>query len=166
MKCRTLLSTCYHHPGRAACRYPRGQGPGERPGSDLETVDIGRAVKRREGASGVVILAFGSRLAGALEAAQTLDASVYDMRWVKPLDTEVLDAVAGATLIVTVEEHQRMGGAGSAVGEYYADQGMAVALLSLGLPDRFEAHGKPKDMLARVGLDAAGIQAAIAQRLS
>ena len=165
-ECRTLLSTCYHHPGPAAVRYPRGQGPGELPGSDLETVEIGRALKRRDGASGVVILAFGSRLASALEAADALDASVYDMRWVKPLDSQVLDAVANATLIVTVEEHQRMGGAGSAVGEYYADQGQPVALLSLGLPDRFEAHGKPQDMLARVGLDATGIEAAIAQRLS
>ena len=165
-ECRTLLSTCYHHPGPAAVRYPRGQGPGELPGSDLETVEIGRALKRRDGASGVVILAFGSRLASALEAANALDASVYDMRWVKPLDSQVLDAVANAKLIVTVEEHQRMGGAGSAVGEYYADQGQPVALLSLGLPDRFEAHGKPQDMLARVGLDAAGIEAAIAQRLS
>lgn len=165
-ECRTLLSTCYHHPGPAAVRYPRGQGPGELPGSDLETLEIGRALKRRDGESDIVILAFGSRLAGALEAANALDASVYDMRWVKPLDSQVLDAVADATLIVTVEEHQRMGGAGSAVGEYYADQGQPVALLSLGLPDRFEAHGKPQDMLARVGLDAAGIQAAIAQRLS
>jgi 1-deoxy-D-xylulose-5-phosphate synthase len=165
-ECRTLLSTCYHHPGPAAVRYPRGQGPGELPGSDLETVEIGRALKRRDGASGVVILAFGSRLASALEAANALDASVYDMRWVKPLDSQVLDAVANATLIVTVEEHQRMGGAGSAVGEYYADQGQPVALLTLGLPDRFEAHGKPQDMLARVGLDATGIEAAIAQRLS
>lgn len=165
-ECRTLLSTCYAHPGPAAVRYPRGQGPGQLPTDSLETVEVGRAIARREGQSGVVILAFGSRVSAALEAAQSLDATVYDMRWVKPLDTEVLDRVQTAPLIVTVEEHQRMGGAGSAVGEYYADQGVAVSLLTLALPDRFEAHGKPNDMLVRVGLDSAGITRAIEARLS
>ena len=77
---------------------------------------------------------------------------MVDMRWVKPLD-EAVKASADAKMVVTVEEHQRMGGAGSAVGEYFADQGLAVNLLSLGLPDRYEAHAKPEAMLARVGLD-------------
>ena len=165
-ECRLLLSTSYQHPGPAAVRYPRGQGPGELPDGSLNTVDVGKAVVRREGQSGIVILGFGSRVFAALEAADTLDATVIDMRWVKPLDEDTLRQHADAKLIVTVEEHQRMGGAGSAVGEFYVDQGLSVALLSLGLPDRFEAHGKPEAMLERVGLDARGITAAILERLS
>ncbi|HAY54987.1 MAG TPA: 1-deoxy-D-xylulose-5-phosphate synthase, partial [Gammaproteobacteria bacterium] len=165
-ECRLLLSTCYQHPGPASVRYPRGQGPGELPDGSLNTVDVGKAVVRREGQSGIVILGFGSRVFAALDAADALDATVIDMRWVKPLDEVTLRQHADAKLIVTVEEHQRMGGAGSAVGEFYVDQGLSVALLSLGLPDRFEAHGKPEAMLERVGLDARGITAAILERLS
>jgi len=165
-ECRLLLSTCYQHPGPASVRYPRGQGPGELPDGSLNTVDVGKAVVRREGQSGIVILGFGSRVFAALDAADALDATVVDMRWVKPLDEVTLRQHADAKLIVTVEEHQRMGGAGSAVGEFYVDQGLSVALLSLGLPDRFEAHGKPEAMLERVGLDAHGITAAILERLS
>ena len=165
-ECRLLLSTCYQHQGPAAVRYPRGQGPGELPDTKLNTVEIGRSLIRREGQSGIVILGFGSRVFAALKAAEKLDATVIDMRWVKPLDEAVLKQYADAKLVVTVEEHQRMGGAGSAVGEYFADQGMTVNLLSLGLPDRYEAHAKPEAMLARVGLDAIGIEAAIEKRLS
>ena len=165
-ECRLLLSTCYQHQGPAAVRYPRGQGPGELPDTSLDTVEIGRSLTRREGQSGIVILGFGSRVFAALKAAEKLDATVIDMRWVKPLDEAVLKQYADAKLVVTVEEHQRMGGAGSAVGEYFADQGMTVNLLSLGLPDRYEAHAKPEAMLARVGLDAIGIEAAIEKRLS
>ena len=165
-ECRLLLSTCYQHQGPAAVRYPRGQGPGELPDTSLDTVEIGRSLTRREGQSGIVILGFGSRVFAALTAAEKLDATVIDMRWVKPLDEAVLKQYADAKLVVTVEEHQRMGGAGSAVGEYFADQGMTVNLLSLGLPDRYEAHAKPEVMLARVGLDANGIEAAIEKRLS
>ena len=102
----------------------------------------------------------------ALKAAQNLDATVIDMRWIKPLDEATLAQYVDAKLIVTVEEHQRMGGAGSAVGEYYVDQGLAVDLLSLGLPDRYEVHANPDLMLSRTGLDAHGIQAAIEERLS
>jgi 1-deoxy-D-xylulose-5-phosphate synthase len=94
-----------------------------------------------------------------------INATVWDMRFVKPLDTEVLAASTSAALIVTVEEHQRQGGAGSAVGEWFADHGYSVPLLALALPDRFEAHGKHEAMLARVGLDAAGIRGAIEERL-
>ena len=165
-ECRLLLSTCYQHQGPAAVRYPRGQGPGELPDTSLDTVEIGRSLIRREGQSGIVILGFGSRVFAALKAAEKLDATVIDMRWVKPLDEAVLKQYADAKLVVTVEEHQRMGGAGSAVGEYFADQGMTVNLFSLGLPDRYEAHAKPEAMLARVGLDAIGIEAAIEKRLS
>ncbi len=165
-ECRLLLTTCYKHPGPAAVRYPRGQGPGDLPDNQLNTVDIGKARKRRDGSSKIVILAFGSRVSDALIAAESLDAVVYDMRWVKPLDEKILDKVVKFELIVTVEEHQRMGGAGSSVGEYYADQGTVVNLLSLGLPDRFEPHGKPHDMIARCKLDAKGIISQIKARLN
>ena len=165
-ECRLLLSTCYQHQGPAAVRYPRGQGPGELPDASLKTVEVGRSLTRRKGQSGIVILGFGSRVFAALKVAEKLDATVVDMRWVKPLDEAILRQYADAKMVVTVEEHQRMGGAGSAVGEYFADQGLAVNLLSLGLPDRYEAHAKPETMLARVGLDASGIEAAIEKRLS
>ena len=165
-ECRLLLSTCYQHQGPAAVRYPRGQGPGELPDASLNTVEVGRSLTRRKGQSGIVILGFGSRVFAALKVAEKLDATVVDMRWVKPLDEAILKQYADAKMVVTVEEHQRMGGAGSAVGEYFADQGLAVNLLSLGLPDRYEAHAKPEAMLARVGLDASGIEAAIEKRLS
>ena len=165
-ECRLLLSTCYQHEGPAAVRYPRGQGPGELPDASLNTIEVGRSLTRRKGQSGIVILGFGSRVFAALKVAEKLDATVVDMRWVKPLDEAILRQYADAKIVVTVEEHQRMGGAGSAVGEYFADQGLAVNLLSLGLPDRYEAHAKPEAMLARVGLDASGIEAAIKKRLS
>ncbi len=165
-ECRLLLSTSYTHSGPAAVRYPRGQGPGELPSTSLETVEVGRARTRREGKSGIIILAFGSRVWAAMISAEIIDATVIDMRWVKPLDEKVLLQHAKAKLIVTVEEHQRLGGAGSAVGEFFADQGLLVNLLSLGLPDRFEAHGKPDEMLKRVGLDSEGIQNAIKCRIN
>ncbi len=165
-ECRLLLSTSYKHLGPAAVRYPRGQGPGELPSTNLETVEVGRAITRREGKSGIIILAFGSRVWAAMTSAEIIDATVIDMRWVKPLDEKLLLQHAKAKLIVTVEEHQRLGGAGSAVGEFFADQGLLVNLLSLGLPDRFEAHGKPDEMLKRVGLDSEGIQNAIRHRIN
>ena len=165
-ECRLLLSTCYQHQGPAAVRYPRGQGPGELPDASLNTVEVGRSFTRRKGESGIVILGFGSRVFAALKVAEKLDATVVDMRWVKPLDEAILRQYADAKVVVTVEEHQRMGGAGSAVGEYFADQRLVVNLLCLGLPDRYEAHAKPEGMLARVGLDASGIEAAIEKRLS
>jgi len=164
-ECRQLLTTCYHHVGPSAVRYPRGQGTGAQPGTDLQTLPIGQAICRRTGAGAVIILAFGSRVAASLEAADVLDATVWDMRFVKPLDATVLAGCQEASLVVTVEEHQRQGGAGSAVGEWFADHGYSVPLLALALPDRFEAHGKHEAMLARVGLDAAGIRGAIEDRL-
>ena len=164
-ECRQLLSTCYAHPGPSAVRYPRGQGPGAPIPDDLASVPLGRAIKRRSGDGRVIILAFGSRVTASLEAAETCDATVWDMRFVKPLDAEVLTEAADAALVVTVEEHQRAGGAGSAVGEWYADHGKRVPLLTLALPDRFEAHSKHDAMLARVGLDADGIARAIRERL-
>ncbi|MBU29472.1 MAG: 1-deoxy-D-xylulose-5-phosphate synthase, partial [Gammaproteobacteria bacterium] len=131
-ECRLLLTTCYQHSGPAAVRYPRGQGPGEIPDSALNMVDIGQSKMRREGQSGIVILGFGSRVFAALTVAERLDTTLIDMRWIKPLDEKLLRQISEAKLIVTVEEHQRMGGAGSAVGEFYADASLGVNLLTLG----------------------------------
>lgn len=163
---RLLLSTGYQHCGPAAVRYPRGKGPGATLPSALETVEIGRGIVRREG-SDVAILAFGSLLLAALEAAETVNATVADMRFVKPLDTELLDRLAAShSLLVTVEENAIMGGAGSAVAEHLAARGSKTSILNLGLDDSFMEHGKVPQMLAAQGLDAAGIAASIRARLA
>lgn len=164
-ECRQLLTTCYKHPGPAAVRYPRGTGPGVTIETSLNTVAIGKARVVREG-KGVAIVCFGTLLPAAMEAADALNATVVDMRWVKPLDTELLDTLAEShQLIVSVEDHQRMTGAGSAVNEYLIEQGRQVALLNLGLPDEFVHHGKREALLSQHGLDGEGIRNAIRQRL-
>jgi len=160
-ECRRLLTTAYRFEGPAAVRYPRGQGPGAAPGPGLEPLPVGRGVLRRQG-QGVAILAFGSPLAAALAAAEHLDATVADMRFVKPLDRELVRSLAeGHALLVTVEENAVAGGAGEAVAEALSELGLNPRLLHLGLPDRFVEHGDPAVLLARVGLDAPGIEAAI-----
>ncbi len=162
---RQLLYTGYHHQGPAAVRYPRGKGPGASTSEPLETLPIGRAVQRRQGHT-VAILAFGSMVRPALKAAETLDCSVVDMRFVKPLDEALIARMAEQhELLVTVEENVVAGGAGSAVNEYLMAAGYDTAVLNLGLPDRFLEHGQPPQMLADVGLDAAGVTDAIRQRL-
>ena len=123
-ECRLLLSTCYQHQGPAAVRYPRGQGPGELPDASLNTVEVGRSLTRREGPiRNCHPRLWFARLCRAQSRRKTRRNSV-DMRWVKPLDEAILRQYADAKMVVTVEEHQRMGGAGSAVGEYFADQGL------------------------------------------
>jgi 1-deoxy-D-xylulose-5-phosphate synthase len=140
----------------AAVRYPRGAALGEA-GSDLTAIPVGKGENRRQGRR-VAILAFGAMLKPALEAGEQLDATVVNMRFVKPLDVDLLRTIAeGHELIVTVEEHQVMGGAGSAVCEALAGLGRNNRVLLLGLPDRFIDHGDPQKLLASVGLDAAGI---------
>ena len=163
---RKLLSTGFLHHGPAAVRYPRGTGPGATIDPALEAVAIGKGVLRRAGRE-VAILGFGSMVAPALAAASALEASVADMRFVKPLDEElILELCAGHSLLVTVEENAVAGGAGAAVAELLAARGIVMPLLVLGLPDRFLEHGKPQQMLHDVGLDAEGIEAAIRERLS
>jgi 1-deoxy-D-xylulose-5-phosphate synthase len=165
-ECRQLLTACYRHPGPAAVRYPRGNGPGVAIESALRALPIGKANVVRKGKS-VAILSFGPLLAEALTAGEQLDGSVIDMRWIKPLDTGLLDQLAEShQLIVTVEDHQRMTGAGSAVNEYLIEQGSKVALLNLGLPDSFIHHGKRDALLAQHGLDTAGIVSAVRSRLA
>jgi len=162
---RQMLYTGYRHAGPAAVRYPRGKGPGTTLSEHMEALPIGKGVVRREG-KGVAILAFGSMVHPALEAADELDCSVADMRFVKPLDTDMIRNLARQhSLLVTVEENAVAGGAGSAVNEYLMAEDYRVPVLNLGLPDRFLEHGKPAEMLSAVGLDAAGLAASIRERL-
>ncbi|MGB6241944.1 MAG: 1-deoxy-D-xylulose-5-phosphate synthase [Castellaniella sp.] len=162
---RLLLNACYRHPGPASVRYPRGAGCGADPGDSLDPVDIGRAVVRRQGRN-VAILVFGTLLPQAAQAAQALDATLVDMRFVKPLDEALLSELAAShSLFVTLEEAAVMGGAGSAVVEYFNREAIVRPVLQLGLPDEFIDHGDQKAILAGLGLDAQGIEASIRQRL-
>lgn len=160
-----LLSTGYHHTGPSAIRYPRGKGPGKEIETGLEPVTLGKAVVRRSGKS-VAILAFGSMVTPALEVAEDLDSTLIDMRFVKPLDEEIIgDIAAKHQLIVTIEENTVMGGAGSAVNEFLLASNYQIPVLNLGLPDTFLEHGKVPKMLADVGLDATSIATAIKKKL-
>jgi 1-deoxy-D-xylulose-5-phosphate synthase len=173
-ECRQLLSTAYAQNGPVAVRYPRGAGAGVAPLPGLEGLPFGKAELRRlrlskperEGApQGVAILAFGTLLYPALEAAERLDATVVNMRWAKPLDLELLQEIAAThEALVTVEEGCVAAGAGSAVGEALHAAGLLRPVLQLGLPDRFIEHGDPAKLLALQGLDAAGIEASIRSR--
>ena len=163
---RLLLSTCYQHPGPAAVRYPRGAGVGAVPQTDLAVVELGRGVIRKKGEK-IAILVFGTLLPAALKAAEVLNLTVADMRFVKPLDLNlVLELAASHIGLVTLEEGAIMGGAGSAVAEALAGAGIACPLLQLGLPDRFIDHGEQGALLASVGLDATGIEQSIRTRFS
>jgi 1-deoxy-D-xylulose-5-phosphate synthase len=165
-ECRQLLSSAYQHEGPAAVRYPRGTGPGVAIEKALDTLPIGQARTLRDGQQ-VAILAFGALTSAALDAGKALNATVLDMRWVKPLDRDaILKATASHTLLVTVEDHQRMGGAGSAVNELLHEEGLLVDVLNLALPDHFIHHGKRDALLAQAGLDAEGIETQIRARLS
>ncbi|WP_446939518.1 1-deoxy-D-xylulose-5-phosphate synthase [Pseudomonas aeruginosa] len=162
---RKLLTTGYLLDGPAAVRYPRGSGPNHPIDPDLQPVEIGKGVVRRRGGR-VALLVFGVQLAEAMKVAESLDATVVDMRFVKPLDETLVRELAGShELLVTIEENAVMGGAGSAVGEFLASEGLEVPLLQLGLPDYYVEHAKPSEMLAECGLDAAGIEKAVRQRL-
>ncbi|HBO6352648.1 TPA: 1-deoxy-D-xylulose-5-phosphate synthase, partial [Pseudomonas aeruginosa] len=158
---RKLLTTGYLFDGPAAVRYPRGSGPNHPIDPDLQPVEIGKGVVRRRGGR-VALLVFGVQLAEAMKVAESLDATVVDMRFVKPLDETLVRELAGShELLVTIEENAVMGGAGSAVGEFLASEGLEVPLLQLGLPDYYVEHAKPSEMLAECGLDAAGIEKAV-----
>ena len=157
-ECRCLLSTCYQYPGPTAVRYPRGAGPAVETPTDLDTVPIGKGIVRHHG-EGIAVLAFGSRVAAALTAATAVNATVVDMRFVKPLDINLIHALTEThRALVTVEENSLAGGAGSAVAEALIEMGIDTPILHLGLPDRFIEQGDPQILLARCGLDAAGIE--------
>ncbi|TQK02777.1 1-deoxy-D-xylulose-5-phosphate synthase [Herbaspirillum sp. SJZ107] len=163
-ECRTMLTTAYHYPGPAAVRYPRGAGVGAAIQQELTSIEIGKGLVKRQGKS-VAILAFGSMVAHSLKAADDLNATVADMRFVKPLDVELVKRLArDHDYLVTVEEGCIMGGAGSAVAEALATEGIVKPLLMLGLPDKFIDHGDPALLLASVGLDAHGIGKSIRER--
>jgi 1-deoxy-D-xylulose-5-phosphate synthase len=164
-ECRQMLYTGFLLDGPAAVRYPRGGGLGVPVEKEMRALPIGRAEVRREGRR-VAILAFGTVLKPALEAGEELDATVVNMRFVKPLDDELAAQLARShALLVTVEDNVVMGGAGSAVAESLAAQGIATAMLQLGLPDRFIDHGDQNQLLAAAGLSKDGILAAIRARL-
>jgi 1-deoxy-D-xylulose-5-phosphate synthase len=162
---RRLLATGYHHNGPAAVRYPRGKGPGVAVEKSLDPVELGKGVVRRRGRS-VAVLAFGSMLTPALEAAHAIGASVVDMRFVKPLDEDLIgDLATSHQLIVTIEENTLQGGAGSAVNEFLLRANYRIPILNLGLPDEFIEHGKAPEMLAAVELDAESIADSIKKKL-
>ena len=165
-ECRRLLTTAFLHDGPSAVRYPRGSGTGAVIEPGLEPIEVGKGVLRRRGHD-VALVAFGSLVAPALKAAESLDASVADMRFVKPLDIELLkELVQGHRLLVTLEENVIAGGAGAAVAEALAELGLYVPVLHMGLPDRFIEHGDPAKMLADCGLDSSGIETRIREALT
>lgn len=165
-ECRRLLTTAFEQDHPVAVRYPRGAGAGVAMEQGLEPLPFGRGEIRRQG-RGVAILAFGTLLYPALQVAEKLNATVVNMRWAKPLDTELLLQVAAShAALVTLEEGAIMGGAGSAVSEALNAAAVSLPLLQLGLPDQFIEHGDPAKLLAMQGLDAAGIEQSILRRFA
>ncbi len=165
-ECRQMLTTAYQFNGPSAVRYPRGGGPGTEIKQDLTSITIGKGEIRRQGKK-IAILAFGSMLTPSLAAAEELDATVANMRFVKPLDVDLVIQLANShDLIVTVEENAVMGGAGAAVIEALQAMRKNNNVLCLGLPDTFIEHGIHETMLAECGLDAKGIKAAIEKQLT
>ncbi|ATP43056.1 MULTISPECIES: 1-deoxy-D-xylulose-5-phosphate synthase [unclassified Pseudomonas] len=163
---RKMLTTGHLYNGPAAVRYPRGTGPNAPISGDLTPLEIGKGVIRRQGEK-VALLVFGVQLTEALQVAEQINATVVDMRFVKPLDEALVLELAGShELLVTIEENAIMGGAGAAVGEFLASQALVKPLLHLGLPDIYVEHAKPAQMLAECGLDAAGIEASVTARMA
>ncbi|WP_028448564.1 1-deoxy-D-xylulose-5-phosphate synthase [Chitinibacter tainanensis] len=170
-ECRQMLYTAYQYPGPACVRYPRGSGMGGAVESEMRALPWGKGEVRRQvgpsAARKVAILAFGTVLEATLHAGEQLDATVVNMRFIKPLDTELISTLlASHDLLVTVEDNAIMGGAGSAVLEAMMAAGQCKPVLQLGLPDSYVEHGEQKQMLAECGLDADGIATAIRARLA
>ena len=162
---RKLLTTGFHYKGPAAVRYPRGNATGREMDKELKGFEIGKANICREGKGGVALLVFGTLLTKGKIVAEELDATLVDMRFVKPIDEALIKTMATShSLLVTLEENAIKGGAGSAVNEYLEAENLSVPILNLGLPDRFIEHGKADDMLAGCGLDVEGISSSIRQR--
>jgi 1-deoxy-D-xylulose-5-phosphate synthase len=160
-ECRQMLYTAFQLDTPSAVRYPRGNGPGVVPVKDMRALPVGKAEIRRQGRR-IALLAFGSALAAALQAGEDLDATVVNMRFVKPLDDETLRALAAShELMVTIEENSVIGGAGAEVSRLLQGQATPVRILRLGLPDRFVDHGDQNQLLARLGLDKDGIVARV-----
>ena len=165
-ECRRMLQTAYEHEGPALVRYPRGAGIGAQVGSDLDTLPWGRAARVREGDS-VALLVFGTLLGQALTVAERLNATVVNMRFVKPLDAEMVRHVAaGHRLLVTLEENVVQGGAGSAVNELLHASGIQVPVLNLGLPDRFIEQATQAEQLEAAGLSVEQIEQRVRDALA
>ncbi len=165
-ECRQMLTTGYHYPGPASIRYPRGAGIGASVEKELTSLPVGKGEIKHSGQQ-IAILAFGSMVQPALTVAKKLDATLANMRFIKPLDLSLLKELAAShQVLVTVEEGCSMGGAGSAIAEAMAEAGISKPLLILGLPDKFIDHGDPTVLLAQCGLDAAGIEASIRERFA
>ncbi len=163
-ECRQLLTTGFLYKGPAAIRYPRGTGPGAKIETELKSLPIGKSEVRRRGAN-LAILAFGSPLAAAIEVGNELGATVVNMRFVKPLDEElVLELARTHSAIVTVEDNAIAGGAGSAVTELLTAKNIQMQIMQLGLPDAFLEHASREQLLAEAGIDAAGIRSAVFKR--
>ena len=163
---RLLLTTCYQHPGPASVRYPRGAGCGATVDAGLDVVPVGKGVVRRQGRQ-IALLVVGTLLNAALKAAEHIDATVVDMRFVKPLDEALLQELAKThQAFATIEDAAVMGGAGSAVLEFFSQNNLACPVLQLGLPDLFIDHGDQAAILSELGLDAAGIEASLRKRFA
>ncbi len=163
-ECRQMLSTGYHFNGPAAVRYPRGTGPGVAIDSNLDTLPIGKADLRVRGTR-VALLAFGSTVAAAEQVGRELGLTVVNMRFVKPLDRDLLlDLARNHQGFVTIEDNVVMGGAGSGVAELLNAEGITLPVLHLGLPDEFQHHASREDLLAEAGIDAAGIRGSVLKR--
>ncbi|HYC38375.1 MAG TPA: 1-deoxy-D-xylulose-5-phosphate synthase, partial [Usitatibacter sp.] len=164
-ECRQMLYTGFTLEGPSAIRYPRGTGPGVEPQKAMKALAVGEGEVRREGRR-VALLAFGSMVAPAMAAGTELNATVANMRFVKPVDRELVIRLATThDLLVTIEENVVAGGAGSAVAEVLSSERVSVPLMMLGLPDSFVEHGDPQQLLSDCGLDAAGIVRAVRGRL-
>ena len=160
-ECRQMLYTAATLPGPAAVRYPRGQGPGAKIAAEMTALPVGKGEVRREGRSGLLVLAWGAMVEGAMAIGDRFDATVVNMRYVKPLDEALVLQLAGRhRAMITIEENALAGGAGSAVTELLAAEQYSLPLLSLGIPDRFIEHGSREDCLAMAGLDTASLLAA------
>lgn len=165
-ECRQMLYTGYQHYGPAAVRYPRGTGPGTPIEQNMTALPLGKGVVRREGRD-TAILCFGAPLTACRQVAEALDATLIDMRFVKPLDEALILKMADEhTLLVTVEENTVKGGAGSAVNEFLASQAVVLPILNLGMPDYFVEHGKPAELMQECGLDAPSIERSIRERVN
>jgi len=161
-ECRQMLYTATTLASPAIVRYPRGTGPGVPVAAEMTALPLGKAQLRREGKSGLAILGVGALVTPAQQIAEALDATCVNMRFVKPLDEDLIVALARRhRALVTIEENVTHGGAGSAVGELLASEGLLVPLLELGIPDRFIEHGSREGCLAAAGLDAASLRASI-----
>jgi len=161
-ECRQMLYTASTLEGPALVRYPRGSGPGVPVVKEMTALPLGKAQLRREGKGGLALLAFGALVAPAAAIAEAFDATLANMRFIKPLDEELILALAARhRALVTIEENAVLGGAGSAVVELLAAEGVSLPLLQVGIPDRFIAHGSREGCLAAAGLDAAGLRASI-----